>query len=188
MHAGRPPSVRELAAALAYKSPRSAAVLIERLVQRGLLSRRRDGKLRLHQIPEDDIDHARTIDVPLVGFAPCGAPLLAEENVEATIPVSTRLATPPHRYFLLRAKGDSMNEAGIADGVLVLVRQQQTARNGDIVVALIDDEVTIKEFQASSATVTLRPRSTNRTYQPIVLTRDFRIQGVVVAPLSGVEF
>ena len=99
------------------------------------------------------------------------------------IPVSTLLARPGQKYFLLRANGDSMTEAGIEDGALVLVRQQPTADSGQIVVALIDDEATIKELQLSREAAVLRPRTKNPTHKPIVLTRDFQVQGVVVATL-----
>lgn len=185
MH-GRSPSVRDLASALGYKSPRSASLVLERLMANGYLARRSDGRLQLLRTLADDDAHARTVEVPLVGCAPCGTPILAEENVEAMISVSTRLARPPHRYFLLRAIGDSMNEVGIEDGALVLVRQQQAADNGDLVVALIDDEATIKEFCHTDRTVALRPRSTNPVHKPIILTRDFLVQGVVVASLADV--
>ncbi len=186
-HLGRGPSVRELATALGYRSPRSAAIILERLEKQGLLDRRADGKLQILRSPPDDVDHAQTVEVPLVGVAPCGSPLLAEENTDAMIPVSTRLARSPHRYFLLHAKGDSMTEAGIPDGNLVLVRQQSTARDGDVVVALIDDEATIKEYRRSGEAITLRPKSKNPKHKPIILTRDFLVQGVVVASLPDPE-
>jgi repressor LexA len=173
MHLGRAPSVRELAAALGYQSPRSAAILVERLIALRYAARGTDGKLRILQSPKDDVAHARTVDVPLVGTAPCGAPLLAEENQEAMIPVSTRLARPPHRYFLLRAQGDSMTDRGIADGSLVLV-------------ALIDDEATIKELRRSPTAIALTPRSKNPAHKPIILTEDFVVQGVVVAALPDI--
>jgi len=134
-----------------------------------------------------DNDGERTINVPVVGKVSCGMPVLAEENIEDTIPVSKKLAYPPYNYFLLRAKGDSMNRAGINDGDMVLIRQQNSARNGDRVVALIDDEATIKEFSASGNTVVLRPRSTNNEHKPIILTRDFVIQGVVVSTIPKFE-
>jgi repressor LexA len=175
-----------LASALGYLSPRSAAVILEQLTAAGYVRRREDGELQLLQMPAAERDNARTVEVPLVGSAPCGAPLLAEENVEAYVRVSDRLARPHHRYFLLRAVGDSMREAGIPDQALVLVRQQSTAENGQIVVALIDDEATIKEFRRGPNSVTLVPRSRNSKHQPIVLTRDFVIQGIVVAAIPGV--
>jgi len=181
---GRSPSVREIQSALGYRSPRSAAQIVERLIARGVLARRTNKRLQLRSLPEGDETHARTVDVPLVGTAPCGTPILAEENVEAVVPVSVRLAKPPHRYFLLRANGDSMNLAGIKDGELVLVRQQSTADNGDRVVALVDDNATIKVFRTGGDVITLLPRSTNKTHKPIVLGTDFQVQGVVVAAVQ----
>ena len=168
-------------ALLKYKSPRSAALVINRLIQRGVLRRRPDGELQLVQTKLEGMGGAQTVDVPLVGSVPCGLPVVAEENVEAMVRVSTRLARPPHRYFLLRAKGDSMNGKGIREGDLILVRQQATAQNGEVVVALIDGEVTVKEYRRSGNVVLLIPRSTNREHRPIVLTKDAEIQGVVMS-------
>lgn len=188
VHGGPAPSVRELAAELGFSSARSAAVVIERLIELGYVKRRADDRsLQLLKMPEDPKDRASTIEVALVGSAACGTPLLAEENVEAMIPVSTRLARPPARYFLLRANGDSMTEAGIDDRALVLVRQQATAEDGDVVVALIDDEATIKELRRSANAAVLMPRSKNKSHKPIVLSRDFRVQGVVIATLPDVD-
>ena len=145
MHRGAAPSVRELATEMGFSSPRSAMLIIDRLIGLGYLRRREEDRaLLLVRMPADAPDRESTIEVPLVGSAPCGAPLLAEQNIEAMIPVSTLLARPGQKYFLLRANGDSMTEAGIKDGALVLVRQQPTAESGQVVVALIDDEATIK--------------------------------------------
>ena len=130
-------------------------------------------------------ESAETIEVPVVGKISCGSPVLAEENIEETIPVSTKLAAPPYKYYMLRAKGDSMNRAGINDNDLVLIRQQNNARNGDNVVALINDEATIKEFNSNGHTVVLKPRSTNNEHKPIILTNDLMIQGVVVSTIPG---
>lgn len=185
MHVGRTPSVRELMASLGYRSPRSAALIIKRLIDKEILRPKPNGTFQLIKNLEDDITRAQTVDVPLVGTVACGTPILAEENIEAMIPVSTKLASPPHRYFLLKAEGDSMNENGINDGNLILVRQQITAENGDVVAALIDDEATIKEFHISGETIVLKPRSTNPEHKPILLTRDFQIQGVVVTTVPN---
>lgn len=186
-HAGSAPSVRELGSALGFSSPRSSADVIDRLIELGYLKRRADKSLQLLRMPEDTRDRESTVEVPLVGSAPCGAPLLAEENIEAMIPVSVSLARPREKYFLLRAAGDSMTEAGIEDGALVLVRQQATAEPGEVVVALVDDEATIKELRRSSDAVVLMPRSKNEKHKPIVLRRDFRVQGIVIATLPGID-
>ena len=125
--------------------------------------------------------------MPLVGAAACGGPILAEENIEGFIPISTAIAKPGSKHYLLHARGDSMNRAGIKNGDMVLVRQRSTAEEGDKVVALIDNEATIKEYHRSNGMVVLMPRSTNREHKPIILTDDFQVQGVVVAVIPKLE-
>ncbi len=193
MHIGRIPSMRELMSSLGYKSPRSASLIIDQLIRKGVLRRKGDGGLQFIRNLAEDNTRAQTVDVPLIGAVACGTPILAEENIQGMIPVSIKLARPPHRYFLLKAKGDSMDlpgrqagQKGIDDGDLVLVRQQTTAKDGDTVVALIDDEATIKEFRIGGETFILKPRSRNKQHQPIVLTKDFQIQGVVVTSISKI--
>ncbi|HCX91004.1 MAG: repressor LexA [Deltaproteobacteria bacterium CG12_big_fil_rev_8_21_14_0_65_43_10] len=187
MHKGKTPSVRELMTALGYKSPRSAALIIEELIQKDILRKRPNGDLQLIKDIDADSVHAHTVDIPLVGMVTCGVPILAQENIEGFIPVSVSLAKPGFKYFLLRAKGDSMNEAGIDDGDLILVRQQPAAQNGDIVVALIDDETTVKEFQHRKNCVVLMPRSSNKKHKPIILTENFQVQGVAVTTIPNLE-
>jgi repressor LexA len=125
-----------------------------------------------------------TVDIPLLGNIACGLPIFADENIEAQVPISIKLIKKGFRYFLLRAKGDSMNKAGINDGDLVLIRQQQQAENGDKVVALINDEATIKEYHHNGKLVVLKPKSKSSKYQPIILTNDFLIQGVVESVIA----
>lgn len=182
MHQSRVPSVRELMASMNYKSPRSAMLLMDELVKEGFLQKKEDGSLRLVKDLKEE-NTAITVPVPLVGTATCGTPILAQENIDAWIPVSVTIAKPGHKYFLLKAKGDSMNNAGINEGDLMLVKQQLTAHNGQIVVALIDDEATVKEFHRSGEYVTLKPNSMNKKHQPIILTRNFHIQGIVIATI-----
>jgi len=180
------PSIREIQRELGYGSPRSAAQILNRLIKTRCVERRSNGLLRIVKDLSDD-SQARTVPIPLVGTAACGAPLLAEENIEAVIPVSITLAKAPHRYFLLRVKGDSMDRAKINDGDLVLVRQQSSAENGNIVVAVIDEEATIKEFRRTRTTVVLRPKSSSSNHQPIILSESFQIQGVVVTAIPKLE-
>lgn len=185
VHKGKFPSTRDLMKVLGYRSPRSSALIIERLIVKGFLRRRQNGSLHLVKDLESDTASAKTVNVPLVGTVACGIPILADENIETMIPVSTELAKSPAKYFLLRAKGDSMDLNGINDGDIVLVRQQATAIAGDSVVALIDDEATIKEFHPSPHAIVLKPKSKNREHKPIVLTKDFRIQGVIVTAIPN---
>jgi len=177
---GKIPSVRALKDELGFSSPRTGAMLIKKLIAKGYLGEREDGKPYLRSDAGDHTIFAKTIDIPLVGAVACGTPLLAEQNIEAMIPISTQIARHPHRYFLLKAKGDSMNLKGIHDGDLVLVKQQPSAKNGEPVVALIDDEATIKEIHYSDSAIVLKPCSTNKMHKPIVLTTDFQIQGIAI--------
>ena len=138
------------------------------------------GNLHSEQtVNRPESSYTKTVKIPVLGNVSCGSPFFAEENIETYIPVSDRFMKTSYNYFILRASGDSMDDAGINDGDLVLIRQQQTAYNGDRVVALIDNEATIKEFYHKGNMVILRPRSKNSKHQPIILTEDFRIQGVV---------
>ncbi|MCB4792781.1 MAG: transcriptional repressor LexA [Elusimicrobia bacterium] len=185
MHNGRMPSVRELMNYMGYKYPRSVSLLFVQLTKKGILKRKLDGKVILANDNDKKEVNAQTVDIPLLGSAPCGTPNFAEENIEAVYPVSVRLAPPPYKYFLLRAKGDSMNAKSINDGDLLLIRQQQTAKNGDSVVALIDGESTIKEFHKTDNAIVLKPRSKNDKFKAIILTNDFQVQGVVVTAIRG---
>jgi repressor LexA len=184
VHQGFSPSVRDIMKAMGYGSPRSAALIISPLIDKGVFRRKKNGSLQLIKNVENAM-HAQTIDVPLIGTVACGSPILAQENYEAIIPISLQLASPPYKHFLLRAKGDSMNLKGINDGDLVLIRQQSTAANGEMIVALIDDEATIKEFHSVGETIILKPRSKNKAHTPIILTQDFKIQGVVITAIPG---
>jgi uncharacterized protein len=120
------------------------------------------------------------ISVPLVGSAPCGNPLLGEENIEEYIEVEKNKIRPGFNYFVLRAIGDSMNLAGIEDGDLVLCRQQLKAETGDNVVALLGDNITIKEYGARIDGVRLLlPKSSNKEHAPITPNEGDTVQGVV---------
>ena len=178
-HGQEPPSVRELQTLLGYESPNSAAYIIARLIQRRFIQRRKDRKLQLLKDIPEGTANAQTVTIPLVGSAPCGTPVFAEENIEAHIPVSRRLVRAGSRYFLLKAVGDSMTERGIRDGNLVLVKQQPIAENGDIVVALIGGEATIKELHRTANAVILKPCSKNKAHKPIILTEDFHVLGTI---------
>ncbi|MEI6950370.1 transcriptional repressor LexA [Paraflavisolibacter sp. H34] len=186
MSYGRVPSVRELMITMNYKSPRSAALLLEELEENGFLEKKDDGTYKLLKDIKDN-ENAQTVAIPLLGTVTCGRPILAEENIEAFIPVSISIARPGGKYFMLKAKGDSMNEAGINEGDLILVKQQSTAENGQNVVALIDDEATVKEYQQRGKVVILYPRSTNKAHQPIILDHEFQIQGIVIAAIPVIN-
>lgn len=187
MHRTRTPSVRELMADLGYKSPRSVQDILEQLREKGAIKKLGNGEYQLVMSPDLGSMHAQTINVPIVGAVACGKPMLAEENIEGYIPVSTSLAKPGSKYYLLHAQGDSMDKAGINEGDIVLVKQQSTAIEGDKVVALIDGEATIKEFHHTQNMIILKPKSSNKEHKPIILTDDFQVQGVVVASIPDLR-
>lgn len=184
---GKSPSLREIQDHLGFKSPRSAQLIVDALIKKGFVERTPGRNLRLLKNVDEQSDLDRVISLPLVGSVPCGLPLLATENTEMTIPVSQRLAKPGAQYFLLRATGDSMNQAGIDDEDILLVRQQPVADEGERVVALIGDEVTVKEFTRKKGKVVLRPRSSNKDHQPLIMEEDFMIQGVVIDVLPNLS-
>ena len=182
---GVSPTLREINEITGGKSPRSASLVVERLAKAGLIRKAgRKIKLAITEFAKKESTES-TIRVPLVGSVPCGRPVLAEENIETFISVSTYLAKKGASYFLLRAKGDSMDKAGIKDGNILLVRQQETADNGDKVVALVDDEATVKVFEKTKDAVILRPKSRNAKHKAIVVKSNFKVQGVVAAVLPG---
>ena len=183
IHSGVAPSLREICRAVGFASPRSAQLLLARLEKQSLLTYS-EGRIRLSPLHATHSSE-QTISIPLLGSVACGLPSLAEQTSDTTIKVSTRLARPGNRYFILRANGTSMNRSGISDGALLLVKQQPSASEGEMVVALIDDEATVKHFHRDSEMVVLKPNSTDRIHKPIVLTDDFAVQGVVVAVLAG---
>ena len=182
INSGTGPSLREINEVTGGKSPRSASIILDRLEKDGFI-KRQNGKII--SIAFEKPNSVSTINIPLVGALPCGAPMLAEQNIETYIPVSTALAKKGSNYFLLRATGDSMNLAGINDKDILLIRQQETADNEEKVVALIDEEATVKILEKKDGVVILRPKSSNTSHKPIVLSNNCQIQGVVVAVLPS---
>lgn len=188
IHGLEAPTLREINEITERSSPRSAVLVLERLQKAGLL-RRAGRKMRLTSLGQGSNASVSTVAVPLVGNIAAGMPVLAQENVEALISVSTALARPGAKYFLLRVSGTSMNLATvngikIEDGNIVLVRQQSSADDGQIIVALVDDSATVKYLERKNGVVILRPKS-SEMHAPIVLTDDCVIQGVVVGVLPA---
>ena len=181
MRTGKQPSLKSISEVLGYRSKRSAQLMLERLDKSGRIGYR-EGVIKL---AEKSLlsSNETTIAVPIVGSAHCGSLSLAEQNIEGQVDVSTVLARPGHKYFILRARGRSMNLSGINDGDLVLIRQQATANEGERVAALVNDEASIKHFHREKGLVVLRPNSSDKTIKPIILSEDFIIQGVVVTAL-----
>ena len=170
---GYPPSVREIAQAVDLKSPSTVHFHLKGLRQAGLITQA-EGKTRA--ISVTDGTHNRRDQVPLLGYVAAGSPILAQENIEEYLTFDTGGLTGEH--FALKVRGESMLNAGILPGDLVVVRQQQTCNQGEIVVAMIDDEATVKRFSRKGGHVWLLPE--NDAYSPIDGTYA-QILGKVVA-------
>jgi repressor LexA len=171
-----PPSVREIGEAVGLSSSSTVHNHLNQLERRGLI-RRDPSKSRTVQLVQDEsVDKQRrnAVSVPIVGNVAAGAPILAEQNIEDHMLLSPEMAQDGN--FLLRVRGDSMINAGILDGDLVLVKPQQEASNGNIVVALVDNDATVKRFERGNGHVKLIAE--NPAYEPIV-TSNVSLVGVV---------
>lgn len=167
MAQGEKITIRSIQTALWYASPRSISVMLDQIMSKWWIYR--DSREELRLAPNLVTDSHEVRNIPLIGIVACGIPILAEENIETEIPISTKIVNRTDTYFFLRADGDSMNMKWIHDGDLVLVRQTNIARNGDIIVALINDEATLKEFRQEQETIYLIPHSDNSRHKPIIL-------------------
>jgi len=173
---GFPPSVREIGEAVGLRSSATVHAHLARLEEKGYI-RRDPVKPRAIEVLETDplFEKKRVVNVPVVGRVTAGTPILAVENIEDVIPLPYEFVGDEN-VFLLRVRGESMIEAGIYDGDYVVVRQQQHAQDGDIVVALLGDEATVKRFYKERDHVRLQPEN---TLMDPILTRDVQILGKV---------
>ena len=192
---GYPPSVREIGEITGLKSPSSVHSHLKALTRKGYLTRNGssaralvvnedllDDELSVHadDVIEETADEEalrNVVAVPLVGRVAAGAPILAEENIEDTMGLPKQLVGDENS-FMLTVSGESMIEAGILDGDVVVVKEQSTANNGDIVVAMIDDSATVKTFYREADCIRLQPQ--NSSMEPIYTT-DAVILGKVTA-------
>ncbi len=178
---GYPPTVREIGEGVGLSSPSSVTYQLDALERRGFLRRdpNRPRALVVADGQRSAGNQTATAFVPLVGRIAAGGPILAEQDVEAVFPLPRDLVGDGD-LFLLKVVGESMVEAAICDGDWVVVRQQPTAENGDIVAALLDGEATVKTFKRRSGHVWLLPQ--NAAYDPIP-GDDATIMGKVVSVL-----
>ena len=173
---GYPPTVRDIGKAIGLTSSSTVHAHLANLEKVGLL-RRDPTKPRALEVLVDKAKQAVSPSgLPVVGQVAAGAPMLAEENIEEYVPVPG-IAGGDEGEFVLRVRGDSMKNAGILEGDHVVVRRQDSAANGEIVVALVDDEATVKRFFKEEDHVRLQPE--NDALQPI-LVRDVEVLGRVV--------
>ena len=176
LNKGYPPSVRDICQAVHLKSTSSVHSHLETLEKNGYI-RRDPAKPRAIEILDDSYNMIRKemVSIPVVGRVAAGAPLLAVENIESYFPLPAEYV-PRGQAFMLRVQGDSMIDAGIFDGDLIMVEQCGTAKNGEIVVALIDDSATVKTFYKEDGYIRLQPE--NDRLDPI-LVEDCAILGRV---------
>ena len=164
---GYPPAVRAICQAVNLKSTSSVHSHLETLEKNGYI-RRDPTKPRAIEILDDDFNLTRreVVNVPIIGQVAAGEPILAEQNIQDYFPIPAEMM-PNAESFMLKVKGESMINAGILSGDTVLVQKQNTARNGDMVVALVDDSATVKTFYKEDGHFRLQPE--NDTMDPIIV-------------------
>lgn len=174
---GYPPAVREICEAVKLKSTSSVHSHLETLEKNGYI-RRDPSKPRAIEIIDDEFNMTRRelVNVPIVGTITAGQPILAVENIDSYFPIPSEYM-PNEETFMLKVKGNSMINAGIFNGDKILVQKQSHAKNGDFVVALIGDEVTVKTFYKENGYYRLQPE--NDTMEPIIV-QELNILGKVI--------
>lgn len=174
---GFPPAVRDICEAVHLKSTSSVHSHLETLEKNGYI-RRDPTKPRAIEILDDSFNFMRRemVNVPIVGRVAAGEPILAQQNIEGYFPIPMEFM-PNNQTFLLTVKGESMINAGILDGDMVLVEKRQTAHNGEMVVALIEDGATVKTFYKEEGVIRLQPE--NDAMDPIIV-QDVQILGKVI--------
>ena len=176
LHKGYPPAVREICQAVNLKSTSSVHSHLETLEKNGYI-RRDPTKPRAIEIMDDtlNLNRREMVNVPILGNVAAGEPLFAEENIEDYFPIPAEMV-PNSEVFMLHVRGESMINVGILDGDNVLVQQQSTAKDGEMVVALVEDSATLKTFYKEDGYIRLQPE--NDTMEPIIVP-DCQILGKV---------
>lgn len=180
---GYPPTIREIMDAFGIASTNGVRTTLAALEKKGYIRRRPmlSRGIELTDFVERDVPGTTELrEIPLIGRVAAGEPILATENVEGTLAVD-RSFVPSGEVFALKVSGESMQDAGIMNGDYVLARQQQTANQGDIVVAVIGEEATVKRYYLDDGGIRLMPE--NETFEPILVDptqEDFRIAGKIV--------
>lgn len=182
---GIPPTVSEMARGLGVASKNAVAKLLAALEEEGLV--KRDGTARGIQVRDEfgNEVQAGVTAVPLVGTVPAGSPIMVEENIEEWVNLPSSLVKHRQDVFLLQVRGDSMTRAGILEGDLVIVKPVREVKDGDIVVALLHDEATVKRFVQINGRRYLKPE--NAKYQNIYPDDEWTVQGKVVGVIRQLE-
>lgn len=165
---GYPPSIPEVQEKFSFKSPNAVNDHLNALERKGHISRRPHKSRGIEILNHASLKTDNNVtEMPIIGRVSAGTPILAEENIEGTIFVDKSLARNSQGMFALRVKGTSMINAGILDGDFVLIRQQPTAEQGEMVVVLVEDEATVKKFYRDKNKIRLQPE--NDTMEPIII-------------------
>lgn len=170
-----PPSIRDILEGTNFNSTSTISAYLEKLEKKGYITRK-NSKTRAIEITDSTFYKKEFYQVPLLGQVSAGIPILAEENIEDMYPLPSHIKFTED-IFMLRIKGDSMIDKGILNGDLVIVRKQNTANNGEIIIALLEDEATCKTFYKEKNHIRLQPE--NEKYDPIIVN-DVLILGKVV--------
>ena len=180
LSSGYPPTVREICDAVGLKSTSSVFAHLEKLENNGYI-RRDPTKPRAIEVVDDNFNLTRreVVNIPMLGQVAAGQPLLAVENISNYFPIPAEFI-PKEQTFMLKVKGESMINVGIFDGDFIMVEKRLTARNGEIVVALVDDSATVKTFYKEDGHIRLQPE--NDDMDPI-LVPDCQILGKVFGVL-----
>ncbi|AYD40292.1 transcriptional repressor LexA [Clostridium fermenticellae] len=163
---GYPPSVREIGAAVGLSSTSTVHGHLERLEKRGLIKRDAT-KPRTIEVIENSMSRKEMINIPIIGTITAGAPILAVENIEDTFPIPAEYVKNNNQLFILKVSGESMIDAGIFDGDFCIMEKNNSAEDGDIVAALMENEATLKRFFKEKDHIRLQPE--NKTMKPIIV-------------------
>ncbi len=184
---GFPPCISEIQKHFYFKSPNSVVQHLKALDRKGWIKRHphKSRGIEITEAPKGKEASSDTIGVPLVGRISAGLPLLAEENVERTIVVDKSLLRQHGKLFALQVNGNSMIKAGICHGDILIARQQPTAEDGDIIIALLGDEATVKRFSKKGKMIMLLPENDSMLPIRIFERENFLILGKAVATLHS---
>jgi len=186
-----PPTVREIGNHFEISSTNGVRSILAALIKKGYISRSprlsRGIEIIGSNEEEKELAPSNTIEIPIVGRVAAGTPILAVQNLEGTVTIDRDFLACRTDVFALRVKGDSMINAGIFDGDLIFARQQKTADRGEIIVAQVDNEATVKYYHPNADHVELRPA--NPSYRPIIVKRDkdFAIAGRVIGVMRKIS-
>lgn len=185
----RPPTVREIAVHFNISSTNGVRSILAALIKKGYIHRSSRTSRGIEILEEEKQEDTNLVEIPILGRVAAGQPILAVQNLEGTITVDRDFIASRKDVFALRVKGDSMVNAGILNGDLVFAKHQTTAERGEIIVAQIDNEATVKYFHPNPKGDHIELRAANPKYQPIVVTpeRAFSIAGKVIGVMRKVN-